>query len=263
MKQQPTFVKRLGEKMDLGGKVAIVTGGARDIGRAISVRLAQSGATVVVNYRNDPKNANETVKQIEDSGGKAIAIAADVTQAAEVEKLVRQAVEQCGPVHILVNNAGGLVARKKMHEMDESFWDYVIDLNLKSTWLMTKFVLPQMVNGGAIVNVSSQAGRDGGGPGSLAYATAKGAIITFTRGLAKELGPRKVRVNSVCPGMINTLFHDTFTAPEVRERVAASTPVGREGEACEVANLVAFLASDASSFVNGANIDINGGTSFS
>lgn len=263
MKQQPTFVKRLGEKMDLGGKVAIVTGGARDIGRAISVRLAQSGATVVVNYRNDPKNANETVKQIEDSGGKAIAIAADVTQAAEVEKLVRQAVEQCGPVHILVNNAGGLVARKKMHEMDESFWDYVIDLNLKSTWLMTKFVLPQMVNGGAIVNVSSQAGRDGGGPGSLAYATAKGAIITFTRGLAKELGPRKVRVNSVCPGMINTLFHDTFTAPEVRERVAASTPVGREGEACEVANLVAFLASDASLFVNGANIDINGGTSFS
>lgn len=263
MKQQPTFVKRLGEKMDLGGKVAIVTGGARDIGRAISVRLAQSGATVVVNYRNDPKNANETVKQIEDSGGKAIAIAADVTQAAEVEKLVRQAVEQCGPVHILVNNAGGLVARKKMHEMDESFWNYVIDLNLKSTWLMTKFVLPQMVNGGAIVNVSSQAGRDGGGPGSLAYATAKGAIITFTRGLAKELGPRKVRVNSVCPGMINTLFHDTFTAPEVRERVAASTPVGREGEACEVANLVAFLASDASSFVNGANIDINGGTSFS
>lgn len=120
-----------------------------------------------------------------------------------------------------------------------------------------------MPDGGAIVNVASQAGRDGGGPGSLAYATSKGGVMTFTRGLAKELGPRKIRVNSVCPGMINTTFHDVFTSPEVRKKVAASTPVGREGEACEVANLVAFLASDEASFVNGTNADINGGTLFS
>jgi len=251
--------------MDLTGKVAIVTGGARDIGRAISVRLAQLGATVVVNYRNadEPKNANETVKQIEAAGGKAVAIAGDVTSAAEVAKLVANSVETYGRIDILVNNAGGMVARKKMHEMDENFWDCVIDLNLKSTWLVTKEVLSVMADGGAIVNLSSQAGRDGGGPGSLAYATAKGGVMTFTRGLAKELGPRRIRVNSVCPGMINTLFHDTFTSPEVRVKVAGMTPVGREGEACEVANLVAFLASEEASFVNGASVDINGGTLFS
>lgn len=251
--------------MNLSGKVAIVTGGARDIGRAVSVRLAQCGATVVVNYRSaeDPSKANETVEQIKSLGGKAVAIAGDVTNSEEVAALVKKSVEACGSIDILVNNAGGMVARKKMHEMDENFWDCVIDLNLKSTWLVTKEVLPLMVDGGVIVNIASQAGRDGGGPGSLAYATAKGGVITFTRGLAKELGPRKIRVNSVCPGMINTLFHDTFTSPEVRKKVAGMTPVGREGEACEVANLVAFLASDAASFVNGASIDINGGTLFS
>jgi 3-oxoacyl-[acyl-carrier protein] reductase len=252
--------------MELSGKIAIVTGGARDIGRAISVRLAQCGAKVVVNYRSadDPKNANETVKQIESFGGKAVAISGDMTNPADVAMLVKKSVDACGgPIHILVNNAGGMVARKKMHEMDEQFWDSVITMNLKSTWLVTKEVLPQMADGGAIVNIASQAGRDGGGPGSLAYATAKGGVITFTRGLAKELGPRKIRVNSVCPGMINTLFHDTFTSPEVRKKVAGGTPIGREGEACEVANLVTFLASDQASFVNGASVDINGGTLFS
>lgn len=252
--------------MDLSGKVAIVTGGARDIGRAVSIKLAQCGAKVVVNYRNAdaPKNANETVRQIESLGGKAVAIAGDVTKAADVAALVKKSVEAWGsPIHVLVNNAGGMVARKKMHEMDEQFWDLVIDLNLKSTWLATKEVLPQMADGGVIVNIASQAGRDGGGPGSLAYAAAKGGVITFTRGLAKELGARKIRVNSVCPGMINTLFHDTFTSPEVRKKVAGATPIGREGEACEVANLVAFLASDEASFVNGASVDINGGTLFS
>jgi len=134
---------------------------------------------------------------------------------------------------------------------------------LKSTWRLTKEVLPYVPEGGAIVNIASQAGRDGGGAGSIAYATSKGAVMTFTRGLAKELSPRKIRVNGVCPGMINTDFHNLFTKPEVRQRVAAATPLGREGEASEVANLVAYLASPESSFINGANIDINGGTLFS
>jgi 3-oxoacyl-[acyl-carrier protein] reductase len=252
--------------MNLSGKTAIVTGGARDIGRAISVKLARCGAKVVVNYRDagNPKSAQEVVKQIEDFGGQAFAIAADVTKPAEVDALVKRAVESCGaPIQVLVNNAGGMIARKMLHQMDEQFWDSVIDLNLKSTWLVSQAVLAQMSDGGAIVNVASQAGRDGGGPGSLAYATSKGGIMTFTRGLAKELGPRKIRVNSICPGMINTLFHDRFTSPAVRKKVADSTPLGREGEACEVADLVAYLASDESSFVNGANVDINGGTLFS
>ena len=252
--------------MNLSGKIAIVTGGARDIGRAISVKLAQCGARVVVNYRDasNPQSAQETVKQIENFGGYASAISADVTNPGDVDMLVKKSAEAYGgPIQILVNNAGGMVARKMMHEMDEQFWDCVVNLNLKSTWLVTQAVLAQMPNGGAIVNIASQAGRDGGGPGALAYATSKGGIISFTRGLAKELGPRRIRVNSVCPGMINTLFHERFTSPAARKKVAESTPLGREGEACEVADLVAYLASDEASFVNGANVDINGGTLFS
>jgi len=124
-------------------------------------------------------------------------------------------------------------------------------------------VLPHMPRGSSIVNFASLAGRDGGGPGSIAYATAKGGVMTFTRGLAKELGARGIRVNAVCPGMINTTFHNTFTKPEVRQKVAAATPLGREGEACEVADLVAYLASEQASFLNGANIDVNGGLAFS
>jgi 3-oxoacyl-[acyl-carrier protein] reductase len=174
---------------------------------------------------------------------------------------VRDTMQQ--PVDILVNNAGGLVARKRIEEMDESFWDSVIALNLKGTFLVTQATLPHMRDGGAIVNVSSQAARDGGGPGSLAYATAKGALLTFTRGLAKELGPRRIRVNAVCPGMTATTFHDVFTKPDVRQRVASMTPLGREGEAQEVAALVTYLASSDASYVNGAAIDINGGIFFS
>jgi len=139
----------------------------------------------------------------------------------------------------------------------------VIDLNLKSVWRLTKAALPFMPGGASIVNIASRAGRDGGGAGSLAYATCKGAVMTFTRALAKELGARKIRVNGVCPGMIDTDFHNNFTKPEVRQKVAAATPLGREGEAREVADLVAFLASNRASFVNGTNIDINGATIFS
>jgi 3-oxoacyl-[acyl-carrier protein] reductase len=112
------------------------------------------------------------------------------------------------------------------------------------------------------VNFSSQAGRDGGGMGAIAYSTAKGGVLTFTRGLAKELGPRKIRVNAVSPGMINTTFHNTFTKPEVRQKVASMTPLGREGDASEVANLVTFLASDEASFINGESVEINGGVFF-
>src|SRR5213075_3463318 len=129
-------------------------------------------------------------------------------------------------------------------------------------YLVTRAVAPHMTEGGAIVNFSSQAARDGGGFGALAYATAKGAVLTLTRGLAKELGPKGIRVNCVSPGMINTTFHNTFTKPEIRTNVAAATPLRREGEASEVADLVLYLAGDASSFVNGASIEINGGTYF-
>ncbi len=248
----------------LAEKTALVTGGARDIGRAVSLRLAELGAGVAINYFDNPGQADETVRVIAAGGGKATAIQGDVTDPASVDRLVAKVCEVFGPrIDILVNVAGGLVARKTVAEMDQKFWGELLTLNLTSVFTVTKAVLPFMPDGGAIVNFSSQAARDGGGPGAIAYATAKGGVMTLTRGLAKELGGRRIRVNAVVPGMINTTFHDTFTRPEVRQRVASMTPLGREGEAAEVAALVGFLACRDSSFLNGATIDINGGILFS
>jgi 3-oxoacyl-[acyl-carrier protein] reductase len=166
-----------------------------------------------------------------------------------------------GSIDILVNNAGGLVARKTMAEMDLAHWNTVMTLNLSSTFMMTKACL-EHIKSGTIVNLASQAGRDGGGPGSLAYATSKGAVMTMTRGLAKEIGP-DVRVNAICPGMVDTDFHNIHTPDAGRRGFEANAPVRRQGHVDDVANLVLFLASDDSAFMTGANIDINGGMLFS
>jgi 3-oxoacyl-[acyl-carrier protein] reductase len=247
----------------LKGKVAIVTGGARDIGRQVSLKLVAAGAKVCVNYFNNEKSAAETIQLIKESGGEAIMVKGDVTKAPDVKKLVAACIAAYGDViHILVNVAGGLMGRKPLADLDEEFWDAVIAVNLRSAYLVTREVAPHMTEGGAIINFSSQAARDGGGFGALAYATAKGGVLTLTRGLAKELGPKGIRVNCVSPGMINTTFHNTFTKPEVRTNVAAATPLRREGEASEVGDLVLYLASDASSFINGESVEINGGSYF-
>ena len=250
--------------MRFDDKVAIVAGGGRDIGKAVAERLGAAGAKVAVSYLNSREGALDTVRAIESGGGEAIAIPGDMTNQSDVENLVAETRMAFGDsIHVLVNVIGGLVARKPLREMDESFFEKVLRLNVTSVFLTTKAVVPYMSEGSSIVNFSSLAGRDGGGPGAAAYATSKGAVMTFTRAMAKELGPGKIRVNCVCPGMINTSFHDTFTKPEVRQNVAAATPLRREGEAKEVADLVAYLASDASSFLTGASIDINGGVFFS
>jgi 3-oxoacyl-[acyl-carrier protein] reductase len=248
---------------DLVGKVAVVTGGARDIGRQVSLLLAERGASVCINYFDNKEDAEETLTTIKDKNGKAIIVQGDMTKEEDIKKLVDSCVKEFGnKIDILVNVAGGLVGRKTTLEMDADFWNFVVMLNLTSVFLVTKAVLPYMGEGGSIVNFTSQAARDGGGPGASAYATSKGGVLTYTRSLAKELGPKKIRVNAVSPGMINTTFHNTFTKPEVRKNVAAATPLRREGEAPEVAELVLFLASDASSFITGASVDINGGTYF-
>lgn len=250
--------------MRLKDKVAIVTGGGRDIGRDVSRALAREGAKVVINFANDEASAAETLDSVRAAGGEAIVCRADVTTAEGVATLVAAAQAAYGEqVHILVNLAGGMVERRPLADIDEAFFDKVMTLNLKSAYLMTRAVAPLMPEGGSIINFSSQAGRDGGGPGASIYATSKGALMTFTRAMAKELGPRGVRVNSLCPGMIATSFHDTFTKPEVRAAVAGSTPLRRQGRPEEVAETVAYLASDAASFVTGANLDINGGAFFS
>ncbi len=249
---------------NLKGKVAIVTGGSRDIGKAISIKLGSLGASVVVNYFRSKEDGEATVKAIKDAGGSAVAVQADMTRWDECHKLVLKAQEVFGDkIHILVNNAGGLVARKTLAEMDELFWDNLMTLNLKSVFMMHKAAVPYMPSGSSIINLASQAARDGGGGGASAYAASKGAVMTFTRGMAKELGPKGIRVNALNPGMIATTFHDTFTPDAVREIVAEKTPLRREGTAEEVANLVSYLASNEASFVTGANFDINGGLAFS
>jgi len=250
--------------MRLKNKVAIVTGGSRDIGRAVSLQLAAQGAKVVINYLSNVDNANETLQQIEAAGGEAIIVKGDVTKSADVAQLVEESRKAFGDqIDILVNVAGGMVARKPTLELDEAFWDTVMDLNLKSVYLASKAVIQHMTSGGSIINLSSLAGRDGGGPGASAYAAAKGGVMTYTRSLAKELGPKNIRVNAVLPGMIATTFHDTFSKPEVRVNVANATLLKREGQASEVADLIVYLASDESSYITGTNIDINGGLNFS
>ena len=247
---------------DMTNKLAVVFGGGRDIGGAISIALANRGAQVALSYNSS--NPAETLAAIEATGQKALAKKVDALDTAAVREFATWAQKETGkPISILVNVVGGLLARKKMDEMDDAFWDEVFALNVKSVFAMTQAALPLMEDGSAIVNVSSQAGRDGGGPGSLAYGSSKGAIMSMTRGLAKELGARRIRVNAVCPGMIATKFHDDFTKPEVRQRVAGMTPLGREGQASEVADLVTYLASSQASFVNGTCVDINGGILFS
>jgi len=250
--------------MNLKGKVAIVTGGARDIGKAVCIKLAAEGAKVVINYSRSKEKAVETLNEIKSGGGEAIIVQGDVTNQSDVDKIITETTKAYGDeIHILVNNAGGLVARKTLEEMDAEFFTHVLNLNLTSAFRMMKAAVPHMRGGASIINVASQAGRDGGGAGSTAYAASKGGMMTLTRSLAKELGPKNIRVNAVCPGMIATTFHDTFTKNEVRANVAAATPLRRQGNAEEVANLIACLASSETSFVTGANIDVNGGLAFS
>jgi 3-oxoacyl-[acyl-carrier protein] reductase len=250
--------------MRLKNKVAVVTGGARDIGRAVSCQLAREGAKVVINYFDSEEHAQETLSLIQSEGGEGIIVQGDMTKAADANTLVEKTKEAYGEeIHILVNVAGGLVARKKLVEMDEDFWDFVVNLNFKSVFLVSKAVVPFMPAGSSIVNFSSLAARDGGGPGASVYASAKGAVMTYTRSLAKELGPQGIRVNALAPGVISTTFHDTFSTPQIRTNISNATALRREGSAQEVADLVAYLASADSGFLTGNNIDINGGLAFS
>ncbi|HBG24106.1 MAG: oxidoreductase [Bacteroidetes bacterium GWF2_41_61] len=250
--------------MRLKDKVAVVTGGARDLGRAISVKLASEGAKVVLNYFDNKEDADTTLELIANAGGRAIAVQGDMTKAADVKKLFDSAKKEYGDkVHILVNVVGGLVGRKLITEQDEAWYEFLMDVNMRSVFLCTREAVSCMTDGGSIVNFSSQAAKDGGGPGASMYATAKAAVMCHTRSMAKELGPLGIRVNALAPGMIATSFHDRFTNPAARENLEKSVPLRRQGAASDVADLVCYLASDESAYITGTNIDINGGALFS
>jgi 3-oxoacyl-[acyl-carrier protein] reductase len=195
------------------------------------------------------------------ASGRAIAVQADVCQNNEIRSLVKSAADELGPIDILVNNAGSLVERMKIHEITGEKWDGILNLNLKSAVLCSQAVAASMTERrtGAIVNVVSIAGRNGGGPGAGAYAAAKAGLIAFTKSLARELAPHGVRVNAVSPGVIDTPFHEVFSTPEMMRNFKTIIPLGRVGAPVECATAIAFLASEAASFVVGETIEVNGG----
>ena len=250
--------------MTLENKLILITGGARDIGRAISKNLAKNGANLAINFYGSLDEANSLEKELKKDNIDALLLQGDMTSEVDVKNFIDQATKKFGNnIHGLVNVSGGLVERRTIDQMDLDFLNKVMHLNLNSSFLTIKHSLPFMSEGSSIINFASQAGRDGGGPGASAYASSKGAVMTFTRSMAKELGPKGIRVNALCPGMISTTFHDNFTKSEVRSNVANATPLKREGTSDEIASIVKFLLSNDASFLTGVNLDSNGGLIFS
>jgi 3-oxoacyl-[acyl-carrier protein] reductase len=247
--------------MALSEEVAWVTGSSTGIGRAVAVELAAGGRRVVVHYHASEDEARDVVKEIEDSGGEASLVGGDVSDADEVGRMVGEIQDRYGRLDVLVNNAGSLIERRKLSGMTEELWDRVMDVNLKSVYLVSLAVLPLMKRQGRgrIINMTSVAARNGGGPGSVAYATAKGGVSTLTRAMAKELVSENILVNAVAPGVITTPFHDRFTPPDVRENLKNTIPMGREGTPEETAGVVVFLASPAAEYLVGEIIEVNGG----
>lgn len=247
--------------LDLTGKTALVTGASSGIGAATALAFAELGASVAIGYHINAAGAEEVVAQVGRIGGTAVALQADLRQASEAAPLVARAVEALGPIDILINNAGSLVARMPLAKLTAEGWDEVMNLNLKSAALCTQAAAPAMIErkSGAIVNVVSIAGRNGGGPGAGAYAAAKSGLIAYTKSLAKELAPHGVRVNAVSPGVIDTPFHEVFSTPETIAGFVRNIPLGRVGTSMECAKAIAFLASDAASYIVGETIEVNGG----
>jgi len=248
-------------ELSLKNKVAIVTGSIQGIGRATAEMLAVNGAAVIINNHENAAMLEEVAQGIRKNGGKVKAVIADVTKKEQAKKLIDAALE-LGGIDILVNNAGGLIKRVPVADFDEIHYQTVMDVNLKTTFLMSHLVIPHMKakKSGRIIHFSSQAAHDGGGPGAVAYAASKGAVWTFTKSLAKELAPFGITVNAVSPGFIGqTAFHDTFTAKEVHEKIPSMVPLGRAGVPEDVAKIVFFLASELADYVTGQSIEVNGG----
>ena len=245
----------------LQSKRALVTGGGQGLGRAIVEELLSQGCNVAIHFHTSSEGA-EAVKQAAPPGVRTQCFAADLTSDSAARELVNRAVTFLGGLDILVNNTGDLMGRRRIEDLDLEFWQRVLDVNLTSTMLVTRHAAPHLAvaKQSSIVNLASLAGRMGGHAGSLAYSAAKGAVLTWTRALARELGPRGIRVNAVAPGLIlGTAFHNTHTTPESAAATIAAIPLGRAGTPADVARAVAFLASECDGFITGATLDINGG----
>jgi len=246
----------------LTGRVALVTGAAVGIGRATALAIARDGADVALHCHASTDAAADVARDIEALGRRALIVPADLTRGEEVTRTVDAVLAEFGQIDILVNNTGGLLARHALVDMPEAFFRDVLDVNVVTTFLCCKAVAPGMIarRTGAIVNLTSLAAHNGGGPGASIYAASKAAVLTLTKAYAKELAPHGIRVNAVSPGLIGgTPFHSTFTSPEAFAATVKTIPLGRAGVPDDVASVIAFLASDAAGFLAGETIEINGG----
>jgi 3-oxoacyl-[acyl-carrier protein] reductase len=244
---------------EFSGKTALVTGASRGIGAATAAALARQGVSkFLLQYNSYPEGAENTCAVIRKAGGEAVAVQADLSQSHGIHNFIRQI---RSPFDILINNAGSLVERVRLPEYTEDLYDRVMNLNAKSAWFISQAVAPGMIEKGAgvIVNLSSIAARNGGGLGATIYSAAKAAVSTITKGLAKELAPKGVRVNAVSPGTVDNYFHEKFSNKQILDAMVAQTPAGKLGTNEEVADAIVFLCSDASRFIYGQTIEINGG----
>jgi 3-oxoacyl-[acyl-carrier protein] reductase len=247
---------------ELKDTVALVTGAGGGIGQATALELARRGADVAVHYHRNESGAAETARLVDSLGRKAAVFRGDLSRLDHARALVASVLERFGHLDVLVNNAGDLVERKPLLEMTEALWRQVLDLNLSSAFYVTQAVVPGMIERkrGVVVNVSSLAAHNGGGPGALAYSAAKGGLVSLTKAMAKELAGKGVRVNCVAPGLIGqTSFHDRYTAPDAFAAAEKTVPMGRAGTPEEVARVIAFLCGPDSAYLAGETIEINGG----
>ena len=250
-------------RSDLSGKIVLVTGGGSGIGAAIAEAFGSHGARVGIHYHHsESKVVSSSVARIDEAGGDAFSLQADLSSSDAVKKLINKMVEHFGRLDILINNAGSMVARRRLEEVDDDFIDQVFDLNARSVVTACRAVLPVFTaqGGGCIINVSSISARTGGSPGSSIYSASKAFVSTLTRSLARELADRNIRVNALSPGTIDTAFHEQFSNPDKLERTRLSIPLKRLGTAEDCAGTALYLAADSlSSYVTGQVIEVNGG----
>ncbi len=245
---------------DLTGQRALVTGGSKGIGAASAIALARAGCDVVVTYHSDEAGGRQVASEIEALGRRSAALRCDVCKTDDVNRAVDQAAEFLGGLDIVFANAGGMIRRCPLMEMDEDLFEAVMDLNVTSVFRTLKAAVPHLrkTGGGSLIIMSSVAARNGAAPGAVVYGASKGATMTLTRGLGKELAPDNIRVNAVAPGVIETAFH-AETPKDILESLSKSITVGRLGVGEDVARAVVFLAGEREGFMTGATVDVNGG----
>jgi 3-oxoacyl-[acyl-carrier protein] reductase len=251
--------------IDLTGRRALVTGAGTGIGAAIARALGAAGADVAVHYSSSKDGAEAVAADLRAAGRSAVTVGADLTDTQAAGAAVEQAATALGGLDVLVNNAGHLVGRSSVAEMTDEHWAAVMDVNVTSAFATTRAAIPYLTasRAGRVILMSSLAAENGGGAGSAAYAAAKAALVGFARGLAKELAPSGVTVNTLAPGFIGaTAFHDTFTPPQAQAAIVQGVPLGRAGTVDDVSGATLFLASDLAAYVTGQVIDVNGGLYF-